>query len=165
MLDLVARVKRVIEFFAIDGDFIAQTAGQKRIAEFAEIFASRSGSVAAAVHCRVSRSIGPGNGVAKLGGVGEDRRLHDLEVLLILGSSARGHLIQPLPGMGFVDTAEATEGSKELIVTAYASAGNKAAHRERVDEVIVEALVLEGVGGTNIAFAANWLRRNAPRGA
>ena len=100
-----------------------------------------------------------------LASVGEDRRLHDLEVLLVLSSGAGCDLVEPFAGVDFVEAAETAEGGEELIVSADAGAGDKGAHGEGVDEGVVEMLIFEGVFGADIAFATDGLRRNTAGGA
>ncbi len=68
------------------------------------------------------------------------RRLHELEVLLILRGSAGSHLVDPFSGVALVD-AELGEGREELIVAAEAGRGNKAAHGKGIDEAVVEVLI------------------------
>ena len=163
MFDLVAGVEGVVEFLAIDGDFVAQAGGEQSVAEMAEILASGSGGVASAVLAGSTGVVGQPMCEPMLGGIGEDRGLHDFEVLFVLRGGAGGDLVEPLAGVGFVDAAEAVEGGEELIVAADAGAGDEAAHGEGVDEGVVELLVLEGICGADVAFAADGLRRKASR--
>jgi len=65
----------------------------------------------------------------------------------------------------FIEAAEAIEGGEELVVATDAGAGDETAHGEGVDESVIEVLLLEGLVGTNIAFATDRLRRQAARGA
>ena len=97
--------------------------------------------------------------------VGEDGRLHDLEVLFVLRGGAGGYFVEPLAGMRFIDATEASEGGEELVVTADAGAGDEAAHGEGVDEGVIEMLVFEGTLGADIALAADRLWRQAASGA
>ena len=80
--------------------------------------------------------------------VAEGRRLHQLQILLILRGGAAGHLVHPLADVLLVQPAKAVEGGKELVVPAEARSGHKAAHREGVDQPVVEILVRrEAAGG------------------
>ena len=99
---LVAGGEGVVELFAIGGDFVAEAGGEELVAEMAEFVASGAGGVA----CRfcagslawwASRCC-----VAELGGVGEDGRLHDLEILLVLRGGAGRDFVEPLADVGFV---------------------------------------------------------------
>ena len=80
-------------------------------------------------------------------GVAEGRRLHELEVLLILGGGAAGDFVDPLADVALAQSAEAVKGGEELVVAAEAGRGDKAAHGEGVDEAVVEVLV----GGAHVA--------------
>ena len=86
----------------------------------------------------------------------ERRRVHDLEVLLVLPGGAGGDLVEPFAGVG-LEPSEAVEGGEELVVAVDAFGGNEGAHAEAVDEVIVEGLALEGVGGGDLAGSAGLL--------
>jgi hypothetical protein len=70
------------------------------------------------------------------------RSLHEFQVLLILGGCAAGCLVHPLTVVHLlVQPREAGESGEELVVTAEAGSGHKAAHGEGVDEPVVEILV------------------------
>ncbi len=73
--------------------------------------------------------------------------MHQLEILVVLGGGAAGHFVDPLGDVRFVEPAKAAEGGEELVVLAPTGRGDKAAHGERVDELVVERLV----GGSEIA--------------
>ena len=94
-----------------------------------------------------------------LGGVAEGRRLHELEVLLILGGRAGGDFIDPFADVGACEAGKAGEGGEELVVAAEAGHGHEAAQGEGVDETVVEVLVGgghvagEGGGGDELAGA------------
>jgi len=79
--------------------------------------------------------------------VAEAGGLHDFEVLLILRGGAGGYFVEPFAGYGFFEWAPAGEGGEELVVAAPAAKGNVAAHGEGVDELVVEGLIVERVGG------------------
>ena len=81
--------------------------------------------------------------VAELGGVGEGRRHHDFEVLLVLRGGAGCDFVEPFAAVDLVDAAEAAEGGEELVVAADAGGRDEGAHGEGVDEGVVELLVLE----------------------
>ena len=68
------------------------------------------------------------------------RRLHQLEILLILRGSAAGHLVDPFAGVALVRPPNLAEGREELIVAAEAGRGNKAAHGKGIDKAVVEVL-------------------------
>src|ERR1700740_1422142 len=65
--------------------------------------------------------------------------------------------------MSVRNAVEFREGVEEVIVATDAGRGDKAAHRECVNERVVEMLIGEGVSGGNIAVTANWLRWEAVR--
>ena len=74
-------------------------------------------------------------------GVAEGRRLHQLKILLILHGGAAGRLVHPFACVVLAGSAKTRECSEEMIVRAQAGAGHKAAHREGIDEPVVEILV------------------------
>ena len=164
VFNFVAGVEGVVEFLAIDGDFVAEAGGEESVAEMAEVCAGGSGGVAGAIERGRQAWSGQSMRGADLGNVGEDGRLHDFEVLLVLGGGAGRDFVEPFAGVGLVDAAEAAEGGEELVVAADAGAGDEAAHGEGVDEGVVELLILEGALGADVAFATDGLRRNAPGG-
>src|SRR5580692_211447 len=65
--------------------------------------------------------------------------------------------------MSVRNAVEFRECIEEMIVAAEASAGDETAHRECVNERVVEVLIGEGVSRRDIAVAADWLRRQAVR--
>jgi len=75
----------------------------------------------------------PADLVTKRSSVAEARRLHDFQVLFVLGGGAGGYFVKPLTGDGFFERAPAGEGGEELVVAAPAAEGDVAAHGEGVD--------------------------------
>ena len=73
--------------------------------------------------------------------------LHDFQVLLVLGGGAGGYLVEPFGDGGLFECVPAGEGGEELVVAAPAAGRDVAAHGEGVDELVVEGLIGEGVGG------------------
>ena len=98
-----------------------------------------------------------GDGVEAIPG----RRLHQLEILLVLRGGSRRDLVEKLAGVARIGAAELGEGSEEMIVPGLALRGNEAAHGEGIDQLVVEALVLRHVGGGNVARFAHRLRLRA----
>jgi len=78
--------------------------------------------------------------------VAEARRLHDLEVLLVLRGGAYGDFIEPLAGSQLLERVPAVERIEELVVATPACVGHEAAHRERVDQLVIKLLVGDGFG-------------------
>jgi hypothetical protein len=91
--------------------------------------------------------------------------MHDLEILLILCSSAVGDLIEPFTDMTVVNSRETIKGGEELIVTANACARNKATHGKVVDELVVEHLILQRILGGAVPFSTHGLRRKTASGS
>jgi hypothetical protein len=164
VLDAVASVKGIVQLLAIHSDLVSKTCLEESVAKVAEVFVGSASSIPGAVFCWIDGGRGPLNVGDDLREVGEDRCLHDLKVLLILRCSAGGDFVEPLCRMGLMETAEAIEGSEELIVSADAGAGNEGAHGEGIDESVVELLVFESVLGTKIAFTTDGLGRDASGG-
>jgi hypothetical protein len=71
----------------------------------------------------------------------EGRRLHQLQVLLVLRRGAPSHLVYPLARMFPAQAAKSREGCKKLVVSAESRRRHKAAHRERIHQPVVEVLV------------------------
>src|SRR5262249_3770813 len=67
-------------------------------------------------------------------GMAERRRLHDFEILLILRSSPRGHLVDPLADVVFACAAELGEGVEEVVVATDSRVRYEGPHGERVDQ-------------------------------
>ncbi len=141
LLDAVPGIESIGELFAIGGHHIAEAAGEKLIAEFREIGMGGSGGVAGAVERGIGRRGRPWDGVAELRRGEEIGGVHDLEILLILCRGSASDFVEPFTDVTVVDSRETSEGGEELIVTANACAGNKAAHGKVVDEGIVERLI------------------------
>ena len=79
--------------------------------------------------------------VPNCSGMAEGRGLHQLQVLLVLIGGAAGHFVNPLADMAALEATEAFEGGEELVVSAPAGSGNKAAHGNGVDELVIEILI------------------------
>src|SRR5579863_89422 len=73
----------------------------------------------------------------------EGRGLHQFQVLLVLGSRTAGHLVDPFADV-FVAEVEHPfeEDGEELIVTAESRCRNEAAEGQRIDEAVIEILLL-----------------------
>ena len=127
-----------------DGDVIAQTVIEQRLAKFGEII------LPAEVVCNLDR-------------VDEGRRVHQFEVLLVLRGGTGGNFVEPFTGVARIDDLEFCKRVKEMIVTARTGGRNERAHRERVYERIVEMLIFKSARNRGIAFAADRLRRDAAR--
>src|SRR5262249_38729734 len=89
----------------------------------------------------------PADTVADVSGGSERRSVNQLDVLHVLGGGAGGNLVEPLAEMVLRDSAEAREGVEEMIVGADALGRHERAHGEGVDQVVIEMLVLEDLGG------------------
>ena len=85
------------------------------------------------------------------GGAIERGSFHQLHVLNILCRGAGGDFVEPLAFVAVIDAVEFIERVEEMIVAAGAGGGNEAAHRERVDECVVEMLILVGLRGGDVA--------------
>jgi hypothetical protein len=89
-------------------------------------------------------------------------RVHDFEVLLILTGGAAGQFIHPLVQVpGILSGLKVVEGSEEVIVSRLRGGRDKRSHGKCVDQLIVELLVGQRVGGGLSFFATNRLRRQA----
>ena len=75
-------------------------------------------------------------------GEGRVRRVHQLQILLVLRRGALGHLVHPFRFVAFGQADEVIEGGKEVIVPAVAGYGHERAHGEGVDQLVVERLIL-----------------------
>ena len=89
------------------------------------------------------------------------RRLHQLEILLVLRGGAGGDLIEKIAGVAGIGAAEFREGSEEMVMPGHALGRDEAAHGEGIDQGIVEVLVLGDFGGGNIARLADRLGRGS----
>ncbi len=125
-LDLAALGLGGAHQFAIGGDFLAQAEGEQFLAVPGKLLA---GGV-----------LTQGVFLGKPGGVCEGRRLHQLDILLIFSGGAAGHLVHPLAGVPIAKPAKAIESGEELVVAAEARDGDKTAHREGVNQPVVEQL-------------------------
>ena len=143
VLDLVAGREGCGEVLEVGGYLVAEAIGEELCAEVDKL-------------CESDVFVctgGPAEFVAEACGVREGWSLHDLEVLLVLGGGAGGDLVKPLAGV--LGGAEAGEGSEELVVAGGAGGGDEAAHREAVDESVVEVLVFEEKAGGDLGLGAN----------
>ena len=127
----------------VDSDVVAKTVGEKLIAKIRKL-----GHVFRVIEIR-----GPAQLVARGRGVRKRRGGHHFEILLVLRSGAGGDFVEPLAVLVF-QAAEAVEGVEKLVVRAVSGIGHEAAHREAVDEFVVESLVFDGVGGKKLAVGA-----------
>lgn len=59
--------------------------------------------------------------------------------------------MQKLAGVPRIGAAEFRECPEEMVVSGHALRGDEAAHRKRIDQIVVESLVFGYVGGGNIA--------------
>ena len=164
VFNAIARVELVIEFLALDSGLVANPGGEQDIAEVAEILACRTCSVASAVLRGVDRSGGPFEVRGQLNNTGVVRGLHDFEILLVLSRGAGSDFVEPFSCVRFAGDVEAGERGEELVVSTDTGAGDEAAHGEGVDESVVELLILEGIVGALVAFAADGLGREASSG-
>src|SRR5215469_7702835 len=103
----------------------------------------------------------PADVVCDLNRMREWRCIHQFEVLLVLTRRACGDFVDPLSCVAQIDGEKFREAVKEVIVGAGAGGWNKGAHRERVDERIVEVLIFESARNWRVSFAANGMRRDA----
>src|ERR1700721_1374358 len=106
MLTLVSKFLRAIPMSAGDGDVIAQTMIEQRLAKFGEII------LPAEVVCNLDR-------------VDEGRRVHQLEVLLVLRGGAGRNFIEPFAAVARIDDLEFCERVEEMIVAAHAGGRKK----------------------------------------
>ncbi len=91
-------------------------------------------------------------------------RIHDFKVLLVLRGGSTGQLIHPLTHMlGVFYRQEVIEGCEKVVVPRLPGGGNKRPHGEHVDQLVVEVLVGECVGGALALFPTNRLRRQTAR--
>jgi len=111
VLDLAALGFGVTDVRSVGGNFVEDAVVEEVLAEFGQV--------------RVEADLmGDGCGVA------EGRGLHQLEILLVLGSGAACDLVDPLANVGLVEAAEAVERVEELVVSAVARRGDEVAHRQ-----------------------------------
>ncbi len=96
----------------------------------------------------------PSDLIAGFGGVAKFRRVHQLQVLFVLAVGACGDFIQPLAQVAAGCSAKLCKGAEKLIVSGDSGRRDEAAHGERVDQVVVEVLVLENIRGGNSANSA-----------
>ena len=142
MLPLIAAFFRLIPEGACRRDILGQASGQQLIAQAPQIFAPRQ---------ILGDSVQPVPG----------GRRHQLEILLVLRGGAGRDLGEKLARVARIGAAELGKGSEEMIVRGLPLGRNKTAHRERVDQLVVEVLVLRHVGGLDIAGLADRLRLGA----
>jgi hypothetical protein len=82
-----------------------------------------------------------------------------------LGGGAGSDFINPSTGMTRIIAAEPGEGAEEMIMCGHPLGGHEAAHREGVDQGVVERLVLRQFGGRDLILFANRLElRASPHG-
>ncbi len=81
----------------------------------------------------------------------ERRCFHQFHVLNILRSGARGDFVEPVAFVVFVCAVKSVERVEEMVVACRAGGGNKTAHRERVDQLVIEMLIFVGLGGGDVA--------------
>src|SRR5438874_11611436 len=87
-------------------------------------------------------------------------RVHQLEILFILGVGPRGDFVEPLAEMAVVGAATLFEGLVEVIVTGHAGRWNEAAYGKGMDQRVVKRLIFVGVGCGKLAASAasvSWL--------
>ncbi len=85
------------------------------------------------------------------------RRFHQLEILLVLRRGPSRALVEKFTGMARIGPAEFGEGLEEMIVPGLALGGHEAAHREGIDQPVVELLGLGNIGGFDVALLADRL--------
>jgi hypothetical protein len=86
-------------------------------------------------------------------------RTHDFKVLLVLRGGSTGQLVNPLTHMlGIFYRKKVIEGCEKVVVPRLLGGGNKRPHGKYVDQLVVEVLVGECVGGALALFPTNWLR-------
>ena len=71
------------------------------------------------------------------------RRVHQLQILLVLRRRKRGDFVYPFRRVAPGQAAKLIEGSKEVIVSAITGRRHEAAHGEGVDQLVVERLMLQ----------------------
>jgi hypothetical protein len=86
------------------------------------------------------------------------RRDHQLEILNILTCGARGDFIDPFASVARIGAAEFHEGVEEMVVRGDACRRHEAAHREGIDKIVVQALVLGKLGRRNLVLLAHGLK-------
>ncbi len=94
-----------------------------------------------------------GDGVQPIPG----RRFHQLEILLVLRGGPRRDLVEKRARVARVGATELGERPEEMIVPGLALRRHEAAHREGIDQLVIEMLVLGHIGGSDVAGLADRL--------
>jgi hypothetical protein len=81
--------------------------------------------------------------------------------LNILTCSARGDFIDPFTGVAGIGAAKFHERVEEMVVRGDAGRRHEAAHREGIDQSVVEGLVLGKLGRRNLVLFAHRLEFGA----
>ena len=135
-----------VEMRARRGDLVAQAVREQLIAKFGE---SAIGLPA--------EFFGEGRGGS------ERRRIHQLEILLVLRGGARGYFVEKFAGVAGRNGEEFREGVEEVVVAAHPCGRHETAHGESVNQRVVEMLIRKGLSRGDISVAANGVRREAIR--
>jgi hypothetical protein len=150
LLKLAAALFALFKRCAHRGQVVAQACVEQLLSQVGEI----------SLHVNGSRAPGQSQGRRKVG------RMHDLKVLLILRGCATGQFIHPLAYVaGAFHRFKVVEGCKKMIVPRLSGGGNKGAHGKGVDQLVIELLIAEGVGGRLAFFATNRLWGKTASGA
>ena len=144
MLQLAAAALAFIELRTLRGQKFRQARIEQLLAQVGEV----------CLHVDWPQALGQSRS-----GRPEVGRIHDFKVLLVLLSGSTGQLIDPLTHMlGILYCQKVIEGCEEVIVPRLLGGGNKRPHGEYVDQLVIELLVGECVGGALALFATNRLR-------
>ena len=84
----------------------------------------------------------PSDRACDLRRMAEGRRIHQLQVLVVLCRGPVRHFVHPLGRVALVQAADPVKNGKELVVPAPPRRWHKAPHRNRVDQLVVEQLAL-----------------------
>ena len=85
-------------------------------------------------------------------------RDHQLKILDVLACGASGDLIDPFASVARIGAAKFGERVEEMVVPGDAGRRHEAAHREGIDQTIIEALVLGKRGRRNLVLLAHGLK-------
>ena len=109
MLALVTDLLGLVPEGARGGNVVEQALGDQLVAQRAEILA-------------------PDHAVGDVGQAVPGRRLHQLEILLVLRGGAGRDLVEKLAGVAGIGAAELGEHAKEMVVAGHALGRHEAAH-------------------------------------
>jgi hypothetical protein len=137
-----AQIFSVIENGASDGNVVAQ---------------SRRKQIAA----KLGQVLTPTGLFGNCGGVSEIERGHDFEILFILRGGASRNLVEPLAYMRRVCAYELRKRVEEMVMSGASRHRYKAAHRESVNDRVVQVLVAKGLCNRDLAIGADGIARIA----